>query len=120
MIFIGTFAQTLAPSIRCAYLVVPECLETQFAEHATHLGVEPAVHVQAALADYMNEGFYGRHIQRMRKVYQARHNALEHALNETLGDRISVRHPTGGLQLVADLPADLCAEAVSAEAARRA
>ncbi len=119
VIFIGTFAKTMAPAIRCAYLVVPESLEERFAEHAIYLGVEPCRHVQAALADFMNEGYFTRYIQQMRKIYHARRDALETALGETLGHRLAVRHPAGGLQLIADLPDDISAEAVSERAARR-
>lgn len=119
VIFIGTFAKTLAPSIRCAFLVVPESLEERFVEHAIYSGVEPVLHVQAALADFMNEGYFTRYIQHMRKVYHARRDTLERALAETLGNRVAVRHPAGGLQLVVDLPADISAEAVSDRAKHR-
>jgi len=119
VIFMGTFAKTMAPSIRCAYLVVPENLEQRFVDNAIYLGVEPALHIQAALADFINEGYYTRHIQTMRKVYRARRDALEQSLTETLGDRLSVRHPEGGLQLIADLPTDISAEVVSDLAAQR-
>ncbi len=118
-IFIGTFAKTLAPSIRCAYLVAPECLEQRFVEHAIYSGAEPALYIQAALADFMNEGYLTRYIQHMRKVYHARRDTLERALAETLGTRVAVRHPAGGLQLVVDLPSNISAEAVSERAARR-
>jgi GntR family transcriptional regulator/MocR family aminotransferase len=119
VIFVGTFANTLAPSIRCAYLVVPETLEQRFVDNAIYLGVEPALHIQAALADFIGEGYYTRHIQTMRKVYRARRDVLEQSLTESLGHRLAVRHPAGGLQLVADLPPNISAEAVSDLAARR-
>jgi GntR family transcriptional regulator/MocR family aminotransferase len=116
VIFLGSFAKTLAPAIRCAYLVVPASLEQPFIEHATGIGVEPALHIQAALADFIKEGYYTRHVQNMRKVYHTRRDMLDQALRETLGDRVTVRRPEGGLQLIVDLPPDISAEAVSERA----
>jgi GntR family transcriptional regulator/MocR family aminotransferase len=117
VILLGTFAKTLAPSIRCGYLVVPESLAPRFHDRAITLGAAPPLHIQAALADFMNEGYFTQYIQRMRKTCQARRDTLERELADTLGNRLAVRHPVGGLQLVADLPASIPAEIVSRRAA---
>jgi GntR family transcriptional regulator/MocR family aminotransferase len=120
VILIGGFARTLVPSIRCAYLVVPAGLEDAFVEQVIILGAEPSLHIQAAVAEFMKEGHFTRHIQRVRKVYRTRRDALQRALTEMLGGIVTLRPAAGGLQVVADLPAHLAAEAVAREAAKRA
>jgi GntR family transcriptional regulator/MocR family aminotransferase len=119
VIFLGSFSKTLAPSIRCAYLVVPENLEERFLECAVGIGAEPSLHLQGALADLIKEGCFTQHIQRMRKAYRARRDELQRALTQTLGDVVAVRPSAGGLQLIADLPPHVCAEAASRRAAEQ-
>lgn len=119
VILMGSFSRTLVPSIRCAYLVVPKSLQEPFVDQVIGLGAEPSLHIQAALADFIREGHFTRHIQRVRKVYRARRDALRRALVETLEDIADVRPAAGGLQLIVDLPVDICADAVSRQAVKR-
>ncbi len=117
VIYVGTFAKTLAPSIRCAYLVVPEDRAEPFVDAAHLSGWEPAQHLQAALSDLLAEGHFARHLLAMRKVYSQRCGLLIEALGTTFGDRLSVTQPIGGLQLVAGLPSSVAAEDVEQRAA---
>lgn len=117
VIYVGTFAKTLAPSIRCAYLVVPEDRAETFAEAALLSGCEPALHLQAALSDLLAEGHFARHVSAMRKVYRQRREVLIEAMTETFGDRLAVTNPLGGLHLVASLPREVAAEAFKRRAA---
>ncbi len=118
VIFLGTFSKTLAPSIRCAYLIVPKALAQAFEEQSALMGVEPALHVQGALADFIKDGSFAHYVQNMRKIYRRRRDALERALANCLAGTIRVRHPAGGLQLIAELPDDVLAEKVGERGAR--
>lgn len=118
VIYVGTFAKTLAPSIRCAYLVVPEDRAEAFVDAAYLSGCEPALHLQAALSDLLAEGHFARHLLAMRKVYRERCSLLIEALSTTFGERLSVAQPIGGLQLVAGLPPAVAADEVEQRAAK--
>jgi GntR family transcriptional regulator/MocR family aminotransferase len=115
----GSFSRTLAPAIRCAYLVMPGELAALFRERAIIAVGEPSLHVQAALAEFMRRGHFVRHVQRQRKVYKDRRDALRQTLTDALGSVMTLRPPAGGLHLVADLDPCYAAEAVSREAAQR-
>ena len=116
VMFLGTFAKVLAPSIRCAYLVVPPERAREFGDLAYLRGCEPSLHVQGALSDFILEGHFVRHVQRVRSVYRSRRDQVLRAFAENFGDRFRFRPLRGGLQLLADLAADLPA----AEVERRA
>lgn len=73
--------------------------------------------MQAALADFLAEGDFTRHIARMRKLYAVRRALLVEALAQAFGRRLSLHAPPGGLQLVAHLPDGARDVAVSARAA---
>jgi GntR family transcriptional regulator / MocR family aminotransferase len=118
VIYVGTFAKTLAPSIRTAYLVVPPDTIGAFEREVFQQGMEPPLHVQAALADFLAEGHFTRHIGRMRKLYAGRRERLINALTQTFGDRLTLRCPPGGLQIIGLLPDGVSDEAVSLRAAQ--
>lgn len=107
VLFLGTFAKVLAPSIRCAYLVVPNEMVRAFGKLAFIGGYEPCLHVQAALSDFIDQGHLARHIQQMRKVYRGRRERVVQGFGDLFGDRCRFRPAKGGLALVADLADDL-------------
>lgn len=118
VLYVGTFSKTLAPSIRTAYMVVPSDLADRF-ERAVHQhGVEPALHVQAALADFLGEGHFARHVAGMRKLYARRRSLLVQSLEAAFGDRLQLHCPAGGLQLTAHLTQGVSASRVSRLAAQ--
>ena len=55
---------------------------------------------QAALAEFIDEGYFTAHIKRMRGVYQERRDALRDAMESRLGDAVSVSGGHAGLQLL--------------------
>lgn len=118
VIFIGTFSKTLAPSIRTAYFVVPPELAKRFESVVFQHGVEPALHVQAALADFLAEGHFTRHIARMRKLYALRRRLLVRALKDTFGNQLRLECPPGGLQIIAHLPDHISAAKIARLAAK--
>lgn len=117
VIYIGTFSKTMAPSIRTAYLVVPRDAASNFEREVFGMGIEPSLHIQAAIADFIREGDFSRHIARMRTVYARRRDLLVESLQETFGESLAVHCPPGGLQLVATLPDDVSDLEVSHRAA---
>ncbi len=116
VVYIGTFSKTMVPAVRTAYIVVPAEAVGRFEHEVFQRGFEPPLCVQAALADFIAEGDFTRHIGRMRKVYARRRDLLVGALRAAFNDRLTIACPPGGLQLVATLPDEVPA----AEFARRA
>lgn len=117
VLYIGTFSKVLFPSLRTAYVVVPRFLIPVFREAIHNMGREPPLHVQAALADFINDGHFFTHIRRMRQIYKRRQASFVDSLKRHMGDRIPVERPPGGMQLVLNLPDEIPAAAASASAA---
>ncbi|HEX6973276.1 MAG TPA: hypothetical protein VF147_02680, partial [Vicinamibacterales bacterium] len=57
--------------------------------------------LQAALARFIDEGGFARHLRRVRDVYSERHALLVQCLSEEFGDRMEVWPSTNGLHLAA-------------------
>lgn len=101
VIYMGTFAKTMLPGIRVAYMVVPPNLSEQISQAIRNMGMMASAPSQAALADFMAAGHYRAHLRKIRLAYQERGLALCNALRARLGNRLDVYLPAGGIQLVA-------------------
>ncbi|MET1116364.1 MAG: PLP-dependent aminotransferase family protein [Comamonas sp.] len=105
VLYAGTFSKVLFPGIRLAYLVVPQAQVAAFERVARifFAAATPAI-TQAIVADFMAEGHFSRHIQRMRKLYGERRAATLAALERGLEGRLRAEPQPGGMHLVLRLP----------------
>jgi GntR family transcriptional regulator/MocR family aminotransferase len=99
VVYVGTFSTVMFRGLRIGYLIVPKDLIRPFTiakwmadRHTTFLE-------QAALAEFMTEGHFERHIRRMRRVYKERRDVLLDALSRHFGDGATVRGEAAGLHL---------------------
>ncbi len=99
VIHVGTFSKTVSPTLRLGFVVVPPALVAPFTEAATCLAPAPGPAVQLAVAEFMREGHYLRHLRRMKRVYAGRRDALKAQL-ESVG--LSAR--AAGLAMLLELP----------------
>lgn len=100
VLYVGTFSKVLFPSLRLAYLVVPEELVERF-EHIMHAfaGGSPEL-VQSIVTAFLKEGHFARHIQRMRKLYAERRREAVAGLEHILGDHLLIDAQPGGMHLI--------------------
>jgi GntR family transcriptional regulator/MocR family aminotransferase len=99
VIYIGTFSKVLFPAIRVGYLVVPPSLRQRFLEAREAFDLFSPTLYQLALAEFLREGHFARHLRRMRGVYLARRNALLAGLARHCGDRLRVLNADAGLHV---------------------
>jgi GntR family transcriptional regulator / MocR family aminotransferase len=104
VLHIGSFSKTISPALRLGFIVVPPELCRRFGELAACLAPAPAAAVQRAVAEFLREGCYLRHLRRMKRLYAARREALLRCLGEMASDSIKVQ-ATAGLAVVISLPA---------------
>lgn len=72
VIYLGTFSRSLAPSMRLAYMILPEALLQ--VHHQQHLksGETVSRFEQQTLARFIAEGYYLRHLRRAGRAYAQR------------------------------------------------
>jgi GntR family transcriptional regulator/MocR family aminotransferase len=69
VIYLGTFSKVMFPGLRLGYLVVPARWSSAFALALRKTGQEPPLFLQAAMADFIRNGYFASHMRRMRKLY---------------------------------------------------
>lgn len=80
VLHIGTFSKNLSPSLRLGYLVVPASQAAHFAETAALLAPASSFVLHNAVAEFLHEGHFMRHLRRMKRLYNERLVALLAAL----------------------------------------
>lgn len=103
VLYVGTFSKVLFPALRLGYLVVSPALVDAFIAAKAMIDRASPIIPQAALTSFIEEGHFGRHIRRMRLLYESRQQCLIDSIKVQMGDAISIKHAEAGLHLTADL-----------------
>jgi GntR family transcriptional regulator/MocR family aminotransferase len=101
VVYVGSFSKSLLATLRVGFIVAPASLHraTRAAKFVTDW--HTSLPTQAALARFIDQGLFARHIRRMRSVYRARHEAIIAGVAEILGDNLEVIPSSVGLHLAA-------------------
>ncbi len=85
VIYLGTFSRSIAPSIRISYLVLPEKVLVQYREKCEFYASTVSKIDQLVMARFLREGFFERHLNRMRGIYREKHDAMLEGLKGLTG-----------------------------------
>jgi GntR family transcriptional regulator/MocR family aminotransferase len=115
VLHIGSFSKTISPALRLGFVVVPAGLAGRFGDVCACLAPAPALALQGAVAEFLREGHYIRHLRRMKRLYAFRRQALVDGLEQIGSDTLKVE-ATAGLAVIVSTTASLS----DVEIARRA
>jgi GntR family transcriptional regulator / MocR family aminotransferase len=115
--YMGTFSKTIFPELRIGYLVPPPALRDTLRRARQLIDSHGCCFTQNALAAFMLDGEFAKHLRRMHKVYAARRQALLEHLHGPLAEWFETIVPAAGIHMAAYLKAPL-SEARLIEAAR--
>lgn len=76
VIYVNTFTKTLAPSMRISYMVLPSHLMEKFDRELDFCSNTVPVFEQLTLSRFIGDGFFERHINRIKKIYRTRRDML--------------------------------------------
>jgi GntR family transcriptional regulator/MocR family aminotransferase len=99
VVYIGTFSKVLFPALRVGYLVVPPVSWDAFAAAREALDIFSPTLYQLALADFLSEGHFARHLRRMRGVYLRRREALLEGLAKHCAGALYLHNADAGLHV---------------------
>ncbi len=99
VIYLGSFSRAVAPAIRVSYLMLPEPLLERYETTCSFYASTVSRIDQRILARFIDEGHYERHLNRMRGIYRAKHDALLAALSP-LSDVFTVSGEHAGIHLL--------------------
>ena len=115
VIYMNTFTKSLTSTIRISYMVLPEALAAQYRERLSFYSCTVSNFEQLTLAAFISEGYFEKHINRMRTTYRRKRDYILDAIKKSPLDSISeIKEEDAGLHFIINLKTDLSDEEVTA------
>lgn len=99
VIYIGTFSKAVAPGIRVSFMVLPHRLLQRYLRDCSFYSCTVSRIDQSILNEFIRDGYFERHLNRMRKIYKAKHELLLRELQDFRRD-FDVTGENAGLHLL--------------------
>lgn len=108
VIYMNTFSKSLASTIRISYMVLPKPLMEEFNNKLNYLSCTVSTFEQYTLAEFINQGYFERHINRMRNNYKKLRQQLLKALTSHPDhERIKILQQSSGLYFLLQIDTNL-------------
>jgi 2-aminoadipate transaminase len=103
-ILLGSFSKTVVPGFRLGWIVANEAIfdKLLIAKQASDLHTN--IFTQCVLAEYLKQGNFDTHIQKIRDVYGRQCKAMIGSINQHFPKNVHFTRPEGGMFLWVTLP----------------
>ena len=120
VIYMNTFSKSLAPTIRISYMILPVHLVERFYAKLSFYSCTVSNFEQYTLAKFIREGYFEKHINRMRSFYRTqRDKLLESIKNSALSDSVTIMEEDSGLHFLMKIKTGLSDEIILARAEKK-
>lgn len=104
VVYMNTFSKSLTPTIRVSYMVLPVTLANQYYRELSFLSCTVSNFEQCILTEFIEQGYFEKHINRMRLYYMRREKAvLDIIKKSSLGRKCRVIENESGLHFLLEL-----------------
>ena len=104
VVYLTTFSKSLAPGMRIACMVLPQGLLERYQSDFSMYANTVSRYEQQTLCEFMANGYFARHIARMRLTYKRRMEAFGAALHAGLDPDLTLTGAHSGLHFLLTLP----------------
>jgi GntR family transcriptional regulator/MocR family aminotransferase len=119
VVYVGSFSKTMLPTLRLGFLVTPPSLRAALHKAKFVSDWHSSTLAQAALARFIDDGAFARHVRRATAVYRKRHEMLAATVTRDFADHLDLIPSTTGLHVTA-LARKLSADRIAVVASRAA
>lgn len=111
VIYMNTFTKTLASTVRISYMVLPRHLVNQFYTELSFYSCTVSNFEQYTLARFIQNGYFEKHINRMRNYYHNKRDFLLDTLYASaLAPYVTITEEDSGLHLIMQIRTSLSDE----------
>jgi GntR family transcriptional regulator/MocR family aminotransferase len=101
VIYVGSFSKTMLPTLRLGFLVTPTSIRAAVQRAKQVTDWHTSLPLQMALACFIDDGGFARHIRKMRNIYRVRHDMVTNRLSNDFADHLQTIPSTVGLHVAA-------------------
>ena len=99
------FSKTLSPSFRISYMILPSHLVQLYQQKLGFYACSVSSFEQIILAYYMNQGYFEKHINRMRNLYKSIRDEFLASLSQSeIASIIKITEENAGLHFLLHFP----------------
>jgi GntR family transcriptional regulator/MocR family aminotransferase len=99
VIYVGSFSKTMLPALRLGCVIVPDSIRRAVEAAKFVADWHAPLATQRALAAFIREGHFARHVRRMRGVYRQRHERITSILRRDFADELRAIPSATGVHL---------------------
>jgi GntR family transcriptional regulator / MocR family aminotransferase len=103
IIYVGSFSKVLSPALRVGYMVLPYQFLNTYNQLFSKYSPTVSLLEQRTLSQFMKQGYWERHLRKMRIVYKRKHDALIQSIERHFGARVNILGQGAGLHVVLEL-----------------
>lgn len=100
IIYIGTFSKVLSPALRVSYMVLPYRFLSIYQKLFRNYASSVSLLEQKVLYEFMKQGYWERHLRKMRTMYKKKHDTLIQSIERHFGDQVKILGQGAGLHVV--------------------
>ncbi len=108
VIYINTFTKSLASTVRISYMVLPKHLINSFYSKLNFYSCTVSNFEQYTLARFIKEGYFEKHINRMRNYYHSQRDFLLDIIKKSpLSSYVNISEEDAGLHFLMQIKTDI-------------
>ncbi len=100
VIYSGTFSKALSPALRISYLVLPKKLLEKYKNTFDFSFSGVPIDIQKTLEAFIKEGYWDKHIRKMRALNKKKHDLMKKAISIYLKDTVKILREGSGLAIL--------------------
>lgn len=111
VIYINTFSKTLSSTIRISYMILPRSLVSICQQKLGFYACTVSNFEQYTLYKFIDEGYYEKHINRMRNHYRLQRDIILNCIKKHPNyDKVKIKEENSGLHFLLEVDTDLSDE----------
>ena len=117
VIYINTFSKSLTSTIRISYMVLPKELMELYRKELSFYSCTVSNFEQYTLASFIQQGYFEKHINRMRNHYRTQRDRVMSAIkNHPYYHKVTIKEEDSGLHFLMSVDTDLSDDKLTAKA----
>ena len=101
VIYMNTFSKSIAPAVRISYMILPPALLEKYRATMSFYSCTVSGFDQYMLAKFIGEGYFERHLNRMKTLYRTKRDTVIEAIEKSkFANKVTILEENAGLHFL--------------------